>query len=364
MRVTFRVDASLQIGTGHVMRCLTLADALRERGAECSFVCRPHAGNLLNLIAQRGHNAFALKEPQEYLKESHDLAHAGWLGADWHQDAKQTREVLNGQECDWLVVDHYALDQRWELTMRDVVGSIMVIDDLADRQHECDVLLDQTLGRQTEDYRLLVPDFCVLLCGSQYALLRPEFAALREYSLKRRVQPALKNLLITMGGVDKDNATGAVLEVLRTCWLPKDCRLTVVMGQTAPRLQEIKTLANYMPRPTRVLVGVSEMAQLMADSDLAIGAAGATSWERCCLGVPAIMLLLAENQNKVGAELELSGSAKLIRPGQVMASQLTKLLLLIGRNPEKLLSMSVCAAQVTDGIGANVVIGHMCSSVH
>ena len=124
----------------------------------------------------------------------------------------------------------------------------------------------------------------------------PEFAALRAYSLQRRARPQLRQLLITMGGVDKDNATGEVLTALRVCPLPADCQITVVMGTTAPWLSEVEQLARDMPWPTRVLVGVNDMARLMAESDLAIGAAGATSWERCCLGLPTAMFVLAENQ--------------------------------------------------------------------
>jgi len=222
----------------------------------------------------------------------------------------------------------------------------MVIDDLADRPHACDLLLDQTFGREATDYHPFVPAACRLLCGSQYALLRPEFAALRPYSLQRRAQPTLRELLITMGGVDKDNATGQVLQALRSCRLPADCRITVVMGATAPWLDEIRKEAQDMPWPTRVLVGVSDMAQLMADSDLAIGAAGATSWERCCLGLPTIMLVLAENQRKIAEELCEAGAAHLIE-----VSTLNNQLLIVPDNWEPLFlgAMSAAAAAITDG---------------
>ena len=235
----------------------------------------------------------------------------------------------------------------------------MVIDDLADRPHACDLLLDQTFGRDAADYRPLVPADCRLLCGSQYALLRPEFAALRPYSLQRRARPALRELLITMGGVDKDNATSQVLQALRTCPLPAECRITVVMGATAPWLGEVRTQAQGMPWQTGVLAGVSDMAQLMADSDLAIGAAGATSWERCCLGVPTIMLVLADNQRKVAQGLEQSGGAKLINLGQRAKTQLGELLRPLIDDPAQLLNMSDCAASVVDGSGVDAVMRQM-----
>lgn len=148
---------------------------------------------------------------------SSGLAHAHWLPVSQAQDANDTAQALADRTWDWLVVDHYALDARWEGKVRPSCRFLMVIDDLADRPHACDLLLDQTFGRKEEDYCSLVPANCRLLCGSNYALLRPEFAATRPYSLQRRIRPVLRELLITMGGIDKDNATGQVLLALRSC---------------------------------------------------------------------------------------------------------------------------------------------------
>lgn len=359
LKVAFRADASMQIGTGHIMRCLTLADALSEKGAQCTFVCRPHAGHLLDLVVQRGHKALALGEPQENFNGPTDPAHAAWLGTSWAVDAEQTMHALVGQTVDWLVLDHYALDARWEEALRTQAKRIMVIDDLADRQHACDFLLDQTLGRRPTDYAPWVPDGCKLLCGAQYALLRPEFAALREYSLNRRVQPVLKELLISMGGVDKDNVTGAVLRSLQCRSLPEDCRLTVVMGQTAPWLKNVQDLACSMQRPTRVLVGVDNMAELMADSDFAIGAAGATSWERCCLGLPSIMLVVADNQLEVAKGLEDAGAAMLCLSAQDLSKQLAVLLDKLFTDSEQIALLSKAAAKVANGTGAGEVLEQM-----
>lgn len=368
MQVAFRADASLQIGTGHVMRCLTLADALAARGADCQFICRAHAGNLIDFIGGKGYVAHALSIPHEASVAStaprpeastSDLAHSHWLGATQAQDAEDCAHILAAQRPDWLIVDHYALDARWERVLAPYYRKLMVIDDLADRPHASDLLLDQNFGRDAADYRSLVPADCRLLCGSQYALLRPEFAALRPYSLQRRARPALRELLITMGGVDKDNATGQVLQALRNCPLPADCRITVVMGATAPWLDEVRTQAQDMPWPTRVRVGVSDMAQLMADSDLAIGAAGATSWERSCLGLPTIMLVLAENQRKVAQGLEQSGGVKLIKLDQSATTQLSELLIPLMDDPTQLLNMSHHAASFVDGSGVDAVMRQM-----
>lgn len=362
MKVAFRADASLQIGTGHVMRCLTLADALTAKGADCQFLCRAHEGNLIDFIRGKGYVAHALptrsaegvnataSSPND---STPHLAHDHWLGATQTQDIKACAPILTAQRPDWLIVDHYALDARWERALTPHYRKLMVIDDLADRPHACDLLLDQTFGREAADYRPLVPANCRLLCGSQYALLRPEFAALRNYSLQRRAQPALRELLITMGGVDKDDATGQVLQALRSCPLPAHCQITVVMGTTASWLGKVRKQAQDMPWPTRVLVGVSDMAQLMADSDLAIGAAGATSWERCCLGVPTIMLVQAENQRKIAEALSEAGAAQLVAASTLKYQPLIAPERL---EPQSLGAMSTTAAAVTDGLGVTHVI--------
>lgn len=362
MKVVFRADASLQIGTGHVMRCLTLADALAAKGAKCQFICRAHAGNLIGLIRGKGYVVHELPTvPRADAVALHptasanDLAHSHWLGATQAQDAEACASILAAQRPDWLIVDHYALDTRWERALAPHCRKLMVIDDLADRSHACELLLDQTFGREAADYQQLVPDACQLLCGSAYALLRPEFAALRPYSLQRRAQPALRELLITMGGVDKDNATGQVLQALRLCPLPADCRITVVMGATAPWLEEIRTNASDLPWPTRVLVGVSDMAQLMADSDLAIGAAGATSWERCCLGLPTAMVVLANNQRHAARLLEQVRAVRILDLAPNFQDDLIELIGYINDNNNYLRQLCECSSQVSDGKGSERV---------
>lgn len=365
MKVAIRVDASLQMGTGHVMRCLTLADALVARGAACAFICRTHPGNLLELIRSKGHAAHALPVTSASAgASSHAITavgdepapvHSHWLGATQAEDAEACAFILAEFQPDWLIVDHYALDARWELLLRPHCRRLMVIDDLADRAHACDLLLDQTFGRDAEDYQAWVPGDCQVLCGSQYALLRPEFAGLRGYSLQRRARPQLRQLLITMGGVDKDNATGGVLTALRVCPLPADCQITVVMGTTAPWLSEVEQLARDMPWPTRVLVGVNDMAQLMADSDLAIGAAGATSWERCCLGLPTIMLVLADNQRQVAQGLEKAGAAMVIERREDIAERLPIHVSALADPSISLLAMSQFAMPIVAGQGTYLI---------
>ena len=359
MRIVFRADASREIGTGHVMRCLTLADALRERGARCIFICREHKGNLIDLIAQHGHKVHSLPQTAREVKpEDSDLAHASWLGTGQETDATDTLHELGEGVVDWIIVDHYALDHRWEQALRPSCKQIMVIDDLADRRHDCDLLLDQNLGRSEQDYRGLVTSNTRMMIGPQYALLRPEFAQWREYSLGRRDHPQLQSLLITMGGVDKGNATGQVLDALKSCELSPDLHINVVMGSNAPWLTDVQQQAAHMPCPTKVLTGINNMAQLMADSDLAIGAAGSTSWERCCMGLPALLLVLADNQRDIARKLDRLGAAFLVKEPGTLSKEIKRGLKWI-LSDNHFADMSTTASELVDGLGVRRVIEHM-----
>lgn len=361
-RIVFRTDASVQIGTGHVMRCLTLADALRARGVDCQFICREHPGNLIDFIRGKGYPTQALPAEEHVvtpLPVSNDMpgqAHTSWLGVSQSQDASECAAILGNRRVNWLVVDHYALDARWEHALKPYFDKLLVIDDLADRSHCCDLLVDQTFGRGVSDYRALVSATCTLLCGSQHALLKPEFAALRAYSLERRRAGRAQHLLITMGGVDKDNVTERILHALKGSALPADCRITVVMGNTAPWLVEVRLAAETMPWPTTVEVGITNMAQLMADSDLAIGAAGATSWERCCLGLPTVLVVLATNQSKVARGLEQVGAARVLSDAHEIEADLPRQLNGLLGSPAQRAAMSRAAAAVVDGAGVTSVL--------
>lgn len=363
IRVALRVDASLQMGTGHVMRCLTLADSLKQQGGECQFICREHPGNLVEHIRNKGFQVHVLPLLAHAVEQTtinpSQLAHAAWLGATQEQDAAECAAILEQLTPDWLIVDHYALDARWETALMPRYRKLMVIDDLADRPHRCDLLLDQTFGRDAKDYAPWTPETCTLLCGSQYSLLRPEFANLRDFSLKRRETPQLEHLLITMGGVDKDNATGQILKALRSAELPANCNISVVMGSTAPWLDDVRQQASQMPWPTTVKVGISDMAQLMAESDLAIGAAGATSWERCCLGLPTIMLVLADNQRKIAQSLEHANAVYVLHEPQEIPDRLPDLLNRLAASASKRTSMSQAASQIADGMGVARVIQYL-----
>lgn len=356
MKVAFRVDASLLMGSGHVMRCLTFANALTSAGAECHFLCRAHPGHLLSQIESNGHSVHILHGEQNDQENASPLAHSAWLGSSQTQDAIISKEILLTLLPDWLIVDHYALDSVWEELVISCCKKLMVIDDLADRNHICDVLLDQNIGREETDYSKKVSDKCKLLIGPKYALLRPEFQYMREVSLNRRSGSQVNNLLITMGGVDKDNMTGRILEALKLCKLLPNCSINVVMGANAPWLSEVRRISESMPWPTEVHTNIADMAEKMCKSDLAIGAVGSTSWERCCLGLPTLMVILAENQVAVARHLNSIGAGYLIENGEQLSLDLVDVFSRIDEDPNFLRTMSENSAKIVNGEGCNILV--------
>jgi UDP-2,4-diacetamido-2,4,6-trideoxy-beta-L-altropyranose hydrolase len=294
MKVVIRTDTSTAIGSGHLMRCLTLAGELRARGAELSFVCRELPGNLVGLVAEKGYAVLRLPGvAQLHVGRSDDAAHASWLGASWETDASQTVAALEDLQVDWLVVDHYALDHRWEEILRPRVGRIMVIDDLADRRHDCDLLLDQNLYRDLETrYDSLVPGNCQKLLGPGYALLRPEFACARK-TLRQR-DGEVNRVLVFFGGVDLNNDTKNALHALAGI-ADRRFKVDVVVGVNNPHREQVKEFCGAHDG-FHYHCQIDTMARLLSAADLTIGAVGATTLERCAMGVPSMALAVAFNQ--------------------------------------------------------------------
>jgi UDP-2,4-diacetamido-2,4,6-trideoxy-beta-L-altropyranose hydrolase len=350
--VAFRLDASIEIGAGHFMRCLALADGLRERGHRCTFLCRALPADYARMLAAKGHTLRMLDSlPVPAADDGAPvLAHAHWLGTSQAADAAACTRSAAGMRYDWLVVDHYALDQRWQRALRPLADRILVIDDLADRRHDCDVLLDQNMGRRAGHYTALVPAACQVLAGPQFALLRPDFAALRPGSIQRRTDGTLRQVLVTMGGVDAGNASSAVLEALDHAPLPAQCRVVVVMGAQAPWLAAVRTRAAQAKNPTEVLLNVSNMAELMAASDVAIGAAGTSALERCCLGLPTLTMVLAENQRPGAAAMAAAGAVLPIDCAEGCAAALVDGLAAL-QDRQAMRAMQQACLGICDGLG-------------
>ncbi|OLP15643.1 UDP-2,4-diacetamido-2,4,6-trideoxy-beta-L-altropyranose hydrolase [Leptolyngbya sp. 'hensonii'] len=302
MKIVLRADSSIQMGTGHVMRCLTLAIELRERGHNLTFVCRDLPGNLVALLEARGFPVQVLPAPDHSLALE-DSPYARWLGVPWEVDAAQTQAVIPA-ETDWLILDHYGLDARWERRLRSQVGQILVIDDLANRSHDCDLLLDQNFyANQELRYQGLVPAHCRCLLGPQYTLLRSEFLAARQTLQSRAGE--LHRVLVAFGGSDPTNETAKVLAGIAL--LQGEMAVDVVVGQAHPELTAIAQLCSERSNWT-YHCQIDYMAKLMVQADLAIGAGGSTSWERCCLGLPALVAVTAENQLELTADLATWGA--------------------------------------------------------
>jgi UDP-2,4-diacetamido-2,4,6-trideoxy-beta-L-altropyranose hydrolase len=318
MKIAIRVDASVQIGSGHVMRCLTLADELRQSGAEVTFISRRHEGNLNGLIHRKGFRLLELESTSQCNSdETSQSAYANWLGVSQDEDARETIAALDGATPDWLIVDHYAIDEAWEKLFRPHVRNIMVIDDLANRKHDCDLLLDQNYVKDPRQrYEGLVPPSCTRLLGPSYALLRREFALARTKVNQRTGE--VNRVFLFFGGVDPDNMTGKALEALMVPDL-RDLDVDVVLGSANPHKEVLQELVGQRPR-TNLHVQVDNIATLMSQADLALCAGGSSTWERLCLGLPSLVVTIAENQEPFTFALHDGGFLRRLGSNETVAS--------------------------------------------
>jgi UDP-2,4-diacetamido-2,4,6-trideoxy-beta-L-altropyranose hydrolase len=352
MKVVLRVDASVAMGTGHVMRCRTLATALQKRGASVHFITRAHPGHLGDMLARDGFAVTMLPQPLTDKEMCRD-EYAAWLGVTQQEDADQTIAAMDSQECDWLIVDHDGLDLAWEKRLHVNARKLMVIDDLANRQHDCDVLLDQNYAEDGQErYREWVPAQCHLLLGPRYALLRPEYAKYRETIVRRT--GAIKRVLVFMGGADNANITGMVLTAMSTGQLAH-LGVDVVIGPNFVHKNGVIAQATAR-KNTHIHSHRPHLADLMAQADLAIGAGGATTWERMCLGLPSIVMSIAGNQVPACEALASSGLIRYLGNGihlDVAAVEMAVIEAIA--EPEKNRIMGTNNQILVDGKGVNRV---------
>ena len=313
MKIFFRVDSSSQIGSGHMARCLTLAKKLRIRGNTCKFICRDHHNNLIEKIRNEEFEVVTLPNSRELKStESNKVVisdYSKWIGASWNNDAKQTIDVLKKEKIDWLIVDHYGLDKKWEKKLRPYTKKIMVIDDMANRNHDCDLLLDQNLIANFKNrYQNLLPKNCSTLLGPEYALLQNKYKDLH-LSAPPRIGSA-KRILVYFGEADQNNFTlitiSSFLKLKR-----KNITLDVVINSNNPQNKKIKKLTKKN-KNIKIYSDLTSLASLILRADLAVGASGATSWERCCLGLPSIVITIADNQKPIAKELHKQGLVRWI----------------------------------------------------
>lgn len=328
----FRADATPEIGGGHVMRCATLARALEMGGGwRCGFA----SGAASRHMARA---AETLSEAPLWLED--EATETAALKARWPGGV------------DLLVVDHYGRDAAFETAQRGWARRIMAIDDHPDREHDCDLLLDPTVGREEAEYAERTPEGCPVLAGSAFALLRPEFAAARPASLERRRAAATpRRVLVSMGASDPLGLTPIVLDGVKESGVAAE--IDVVLGPGARCVSDVQRCAAQMAAPVRVHRDPADLCALMARADLAIGAAGGSAWERCCLGLPSVMVISADNQREIGARLAQAGAAILVAPADRLAARdIADALAPLFADPKRLSRMSAAAAAMCDGRGA------------
>lgn len=354
MRVAFRTDASDAIGTGHFMRCLTLADALARHGHACAFVARDHIGAPLDLCEQHGHALHVL--PRTGGSHQGDLPHSSWLGTTQDIDGEHTANAI-GDGWDWVVVDHYALDHRWQDRMRSATRRILVIDDLADRYHACDLLLDQNQQVAPDRYAGLVSPGARVLLGPGFALLRPEFSAIGAALSPRKLGPDAR-VVVYFGGIDPQGATVTALQGIALSSIP-GLAIDVVVGARNPHLAAIRAWVDGRPKAT-LHEGQADMPALMARAAVAIGAAGATAWERCCLSLPTILLTIAANQRPGAQALAETGAAFWLGDAETVdAAAVAQALSLLADDPTALQAMAAAGRALCDGNGSKRVLSAM-----
>ena len=353
MFIVIRVDSSIQIGSGHVMRCMALANELKKKGADILFICRDTAGNMANVLEN---NRFQVTLLPTQEKDNSNISDPEDILDSWGEDVDETIQTIENKTVDWCIVDHYGLDERWHRKISKHVRNIFVIDDITNRKLYCDILLDQTFGRKNADYQANVPDTCMLLLGSKYALLRPEFKSLRDAAREKRKNiNAVKRILIAMGGTDVKNVTSLALKAVENYGWREKPVVDVVLSSSAPNINKIKLQAKNANIVVNVHLDASNMADLMLNADLAIGAGGSTSWERCCLGLPTITIITANNQSEIVNNLDKAGAiVNLGRSDDINIENVEKTLNELISKRSRSIEMSVKSFDICNGEGAEL----------
>lgn len=304
MNIYFRVDASVHIGSGHVMRCLSLAESFSKTGHDVVFVMRMQLGDLCDYAESRGFKVARLPMSHGSKLPENSADYQAWLQVPELDDADDFLSVATDAEL--IVIDHYGISVQWEKHVKSSIGcKQIVIDDLV-REHYTDLILDQTAGREVQEYQLTSPGSEVLV-GSEYALLRPRFSELHSVAIKKGLNFEHHKLLLTMGGVDKSNVTQEVLVALSHRALP--ISTTVLLNKSAPHFSSVASFCEQHDEWITHLLFTEDMAELMMEHSISIGAPGSTSWERACIGLPCVMIPIAQNQIEICENVVKEGAA-------------------------------------------------------
>ena len=355
MNIVIRVDASIEMGTGHVMRCLTLADEFKKQSITSRFICRNINGHMGKLIRSKGYEVVLLPSPES--KDIKTSNNAKWLRVSVEQDANETSDAL-GDQIDLLIIDHYGIDYRWHEILRPRVKKIFVIDDLADRQLDCDFLLNQNIGYDTSSYKGLVPSQCQLLIGVHFILLRPQFSQYRVKTIGARLKVnEVKRILIFMGGYDPRGLVSQIVKALSQVQMRNQINFDLIVNETLPTLELLLEQIKADGLPITLLTNVDNMAEVMSIADIAIGAGGSASWERCCLGLPTLLISIADNQQNNVRHLVAKKAAIDLGDRDCLSTKvLIDALDGIISKPELVNNMTKHALNICDGLGVYRVV--------
>jgi UDP-2,4-diacetamido-2,4,6-trideoxy-beta-L-altropyranose hydrolase len=349
MKILFRCDAGPIRGSGHLMRCLSLASALQAAGHECTFASRADGGPLLDLIETKDHTLIRMPH-QTGTVRTEEI----WDEARQVDDFKLLPHTL----YDWVVVDHYALDRHWEQRVRAFTKKILVIDDLANRPHECDFLVDQNeYLDKAERYAGLIPEPARTLLGGRYALLRDEFEQAR--AKIKPVKERVENVLILMGGADYKGVTLRLIDVLSADLDHMGVGADIIVGPLNPFYSQIQDKARLFPN-MHIHNSHSRIPDLMLNADIAFGAGGTSTWELACLGVPTILVPFADNQRAVTEACIANGIAR--SPGfndEIDDDNIRDLFISLVKDNVMRQSIKDKACRLIDGLGTERVAGAM-----
>ena len=349
----FRVDSSVEIGFGHLSRCINLAEELRMRGSDVTFVCRDLDGAGISSLEEKLFRTVLLPRSVDVILQS--------------VDASEFISSLAGVCPDWVVLDKYSLGSEWETAVRPFVEKIAVIEDLANRHHDCDLLIDQNCSDRTvETFKRQVPETCKFLIGPKYALLNSVFAEIREVSVAQRTE--LKRIFVFCGGSDPNNLTKTVLDALGRDEF-SEIKVDVVIGAQNQNFKAELTnnfkaeLTNPYKSNIKFHESGDNFAKIMSSADLAIGAGGTTIWERMCLGLPSIVVSIADNQVPACEKLGREGLVRYLGPQPEVTTELVAgAVREFVRTPSALGAVSVKSQIVVDGRGCDRVAEVMCPS--
>ncbi len=347
-RVMIRADGSDEIGVGHVMRCLTLADELTRHQCEITFFCKAHNASVIERIEKRGYAVNTIAIPSDFNPTS---LYQRWLASSENYDAEQCIQLSDSQIYDLVIVDHYGIGQQWESMLKPFTSKIIAIDDLANREHCCDVLIDVTYGRNVNDYLNLVPENTNCLLGTDYALLRTEFSELRERAIKKRASTkSVQHILIGFGGTDPHRLTETAIRALSET--EYSGRISVVISRACTWLEDFELQCQQ--HEVDLYIDLNETAQLMLEADLAIGSAGGMAWERCSLGLPSVIVVFAENQRLI-ADAVGDNRAGVVVPEESLVNYIRTGMMADFSTPVSYPLFSENAFRLCDGKGAQRV---------